>query len=108
MTTSDVTLLSDIPEAHPHKASIESALIAAYSEKGGGPWTISVATREGAGPNEWVVRVKSPRSISISNLYADRPAIATDRIRQRAAEVLAGQGAGSAYAATTSDVARLR
>jgi hypothetical protein len=85
MTTSDVTLTSDVPAAHPQKRQIESALIAAYSEQQGGPWEISVATRAGGSPNEWVVRVKSPRSVSISTLYADRPQIATERIRERAA-----------------------
>ena len=85
LASSVVTLHSDIPAGHAHKAVIESALVAAYSEKAGGPWTISLTTREGAGPNEWVVRVKSPRSVSVSNLYADRPEIATERIRERAA-----------------------
>lgn len=83
--SSDVTLTSDVPAAHPQKSQIESALIAAYSERRGGPWEISIATRAGGSPNEWVVRVKSPRSVAISTLYADRPDIATDRIRERAA-----------------------
>ena len=82
--TSDVSLTSDVPATHPQKAKIESALIAAYSARSGGPWEISVATRVGGSPNEWVVRVKSPASISISNLYADRADIAMDRIWERA------------------------
>jgi hypothetical protein len=87
MTNSDVTLMSEIPATHPHKAEIESALTSAYSDRSGGPWTISVATRPGASPNEWIVRVKGPRSVSISTLYADKPEIAKDRIRERAASV---------------------
>ena len=87
MTTSDVTLVSEVPVTHPHKAEIESALTSAYSERSGGPWTIAVEPRPGANPNEWVVRVKGPRSVSISTLYADKPEIAKDRIRERAASV---------------------
>ena len=85
MTSSVVTLESAVPVTHPHKAQIESALTAAYAARSGGPWTISVATRAGGNPNEWVVRVKSPRSVAIATLYADRPEIAKDRIRERAA-----------------------
>jgi hypothetical protein len=86
MTTSDVTLVSEVPP-HPHKAEIESALTAAYAERSGGPWTISVSARPGGSVNEWIVRVKGPRSVSIATLYADKPEIAKDRIRERAASV---------------------
>ena len=87
MTNSDVTLVSDVPASHPHKTEIESALTAAYAERSGGPWAISVSARPGGSPHEWIVRVKGPRSVSIATLYADKPDIAKDRIRERAARV---------------------
>ncbi|HUG54797.1 MAG TPA: hypothetical protein VMR21_14405 [Vicinamibacteria bacterium] len=82
--SSDVSLVSDVPAGHPQKAKIEAALVAAYATRAGGPWEISVSTRPGGSPNEWVVRVKSGGAISVSSLYADRPEIALDRIWERA------------------------